>query len=73
MFAREEHHAPQQGAADQQPEHDQRERLETGVDADLDEQVAAAPEEAEETEDQPVDFRPAPAARRIRHRCTALM
>jgi len=45
----------QQDEADQQPEHDQGERLQAVVDPDLDEQVAAAPEEAEGDEDQPVD------------------
>ena len=45
----------QEHEADQQPEHDQRERLEAVVDADLDEEIAAAPEEAEEHEEQPVE------------------
>ena len=49
------HDRREQDEADQEPEHDQRERLEAVVDADLDEQVAAAPEEAEGEEDQPVD------------------
>ena len=49
----------EQGEPDQQPEHDQGERLEAVVHADLDEQVAAAPEEAEGEEDQPVETRAA--------------
>jgi hypothetical protein len=45
----------EEAEADQQPEHDQRERLQAVVDADLDEEVAAAPEEPEDDEDQPVE------------------
>ena len=39
------------------PDGDERERLEAAIDADLDEQVAAAPEEAEQQEQHPVETR----------------
>ena len=49
------HDRREEDEPDQEPEHDQRERLQAVVDADLDEQVVAAPEEAEGEEDQPVE------------------
>ncbi len=48
------HDGHQQQRTHEQAQHDQRERLQPRVDADLDEQVAAAPEEAERDEEQPV-------------------
>ena len=45
----------QERKADEQPQRDEHERRQPGVDADLDEQVAAAPEEAEQNEQEPVD------------------
>ena len=45
----------QQERPEQEPQHDQRERSKALVDADLDEQVAAAPHERQEDEQRPVE------------------
>ena len=50
--------ADQQQGPEQEPQHDEGERLQTLVDADLDEQVAAAPHEGQEEEQRPVERRP---------------
>ena len=49
------HDRGQQREAEEESERDQRERRQAGIHADLDEHVAAAPQEAEDDEQQPVD------------------
>ncbi len=54
-LAGDHHHRCQQQEPEQEPDGDQGERRQPGIDPDLDEQVAAAPEEAQQDEEEPVD------------------
>jgi hypothetical protein len=62
-----DHHGEGRGP-EQQPEHDEGEWPESLVDADPDEQVAAAPHEPEQDEEKPVESRVGRAGRGGRHR-----
>ena len=54
-LARDRHDGPEQQHAEEEPRRDEREGLQARIHPDLDEEVAAAPEEAEEDEQDPVE------------------
>ncbi len=56
-LARDDDDRGQEREADQQPHRHERERRQAGIHADLDEQVAAAPDPAEGEEERPVEAR----------------